>query len=223
MLAIAGGKGGCGKTTTTLGLAAAMDAETRVVDADRDMPNLHALAGVPRDATERTAADGRVPSDPADERTPPYRHPEYNHVSVSPAPPRRDARADGGCDDPSARLRRIRAETDAAVLVDCPAGAGPDAAAPLRVCDGAVVVSSLCAPSLRDAAKTASMARTLGTPVVGAVLTRARVAPPGVSDLLGCPVLGRVPEAEPPVLEDASVRRAYENVATEIQAAEGII
>lgn len=202
MLAIAGGKGGCGKTTTTLGLAAAIDGETRVVDADRDMPNLHALAGVPRRPDDST----------------PHRHPEYDRVSVSPAPAGGD-----GCDDPTARLRRIRAEADGTVLVDCPAGAGPDAAAPLRVCDGALVVSSLCAPSLRDAAKTASMARTLGTPVVGAVLTRARVAPSGVSDLFDCPVVGRVPESSPPVLEDAAVRRAYEDVAAELHSAEGII
>ncbi|GAA0643953.1 MinD/ParA family ATP-binding protein [Salarchaeum japonicum] len=43
VLAVTGGKGGTGKTTTTLGLAAAYARQRRrptVVDADRDMPNL---------------------------------------------------------------------------------------------------------------------------------------------------------------------------------------
>lgn len=44
MLAIAGGKGGCGKTTTALGLGAALPGQPVVVDADWDLPNLHRLA-----------------------------------------------------------------------------------------------------------------------------------------------------------------------------------
>ena len=48
MLAVAGGKGGCGKTTTALGLASALarvGADPIVADADRDAPDLHLLAG----------------------------------------------------------------------------------------------------------------------------------------------------------------------------------
>lgn len=52
MLAVAGGKGGSGKTTTALGLAGALVERRRrplVVDCDLDAPNLHLRAGVSRD------------------------------------------------------------------------------------------------------------------------------------------------------------------------------
>ena len=67
---------------------------------------------------------------------------------------------------------------------------------------------------LRGTAKTAGRARAVGTPVVGSVVTRARVAPPGVDDLLGCSVVATVPEAtdaEP--LADPDVQRAYRRLA----------
>jgi septum site-determining protein MinD len=191
MLAIAGGKGGSGKTTTTLGLAQAFDEPVSAVDADRDMPNLHAMAGV-----EPQRADSSVgrplPTDPS--------------VSVL-APP-------AGADD--GEFERWLHSVAGGVkrsIVDCPAGAGPDAAAPLRVADAVVVVSPLCAPALRDAAKTAAMARALGTPVVGCVVTRARVAPDSVADVVGAPVLGTVPTASSPVLSQSSVRGAYRRIS----------
>jgi septum site-determining protein MinD len=203
MLAIAGGKGGCGKTTTTLGLAAALDGPTAVVDADTDMPNLHALAGVPRDA-------------PSDCRG--HVHPGDENVTVYPAPTGADDRRGAAERDAEARLRRLRDLTTDVTLLDCPAGAGPDAAAPLREADAALVVTPPCAPALRDTVKTVAMADALGTRVVGAVLVRSRVAPPGVESLLGCPVLGAVPPADPPVLDADAVRRAYRNVAEKLQA-----
>ncbi|MFC6735902.1 MinD/ParA family protein, partial [Halolamina salina] len=132
MLAIAGGKGGVGKTTTALGLAAALPGRPLVVDADCDMPNLHALAGVPADdgPHDCSAHDCRVLPASGDE-----------------APP------------VDQRLERLHSrETDGHTLVDTPAGAGIDAATPLRIADGVVLVSTACAPALRDAAKTASMA-----------------------------------------------------------------
>jgi septum site-determining protein MinD len=211
MLAIAGGKGGCGKTTTTLGLARALDGPAVVVDADRDMPNLHTLANVDREPT-LASLDHRDVDDATQTVT------GRDDVGVLPAP-----RADERSAVDASLTRLATAETDATILVDCPAGAGPDAAAPLRVADGVVLVSSLCAPALRDTAKTAAMADALDTSVHGAVLTRCRVVPDGVDELLGCPVLATVPPVDPPVLSTDAVRQAYRRAVDRVGEPEGIL
>ncbi|AFK19427.1 CDP-4-keto-6-deoxy-D-glucose-3-dehydrase [Haloferax mediterranei ATCC 33500] len=201
MLAIAGGKGGSGKTTTTLGLASALDGPVLAVDADRDMPNLHTMAGVERRNKAETSGVVLEPDV--------HPHPTDPTVSVLPAP-------SGTDDDAFERWLESVAADDRTTVVDCPAGAGPDAATPLRVADGVIVVTSLCAPALRDAAKTAAMARTLGTPVVGCVVTRARVAPEAVSDLIGAPMLGTVPDEASPVLTQPTVQSAYRRIVDNI-------
>jgi septum site-determining protein MinD len=201
MLAVAGGKGGCGKTTTALGLAAALDGEAVVVDTDRDMPNLHAMAGVAR---EPTAADG-VESQRVDDG-----------VSVLPAPPPTTSDA-----EVTTVLSRVAEAADARVVVDCPGGAGPDAAAPLSAVSDVVLVSTACAPALRDAAKTAAMACALGCRVHGVVLTRTTTTPRGVESLLDCRVLGAVPNVADPVLADDRVRRAYATVAERVASRGG--
>ncbi|WP_134669981.1 MinD/ParA family ATP-binding protein [Halorussus marinus] len=228
MLAVAGGKGGCGKTTTTLGLAGALArqrAPVLAVDADREMPDLHAMAEVARRPCLDAVAAGwpaglvagaaSAPGVPAG-------------VSVLPAAETgietRPADAPGATE-----LARLRGESST-VLVDSPAGAGPDAVAPLRVVDAALVVTTPEPACLRDAAKTAAMARELDTPIAGAVVSRAGEsgsdavdprAPPGVEDLLDCEVLGVVPtadcrpDADP--LDDAGVRAAHDRLVSALQ------
>lgn len=225
MLALAGGKGGCGKTTTTLGLAAALDGPVVVVDTDCAMPNLHALAGVDRNPTlvdVSLADDSPHTDDESAGSGDPLaaigqRYPEDPSVSIVPAPPQ------SSDVDLGTALTRLAAETDAPVLVDCPAGAGPDAATPLRVADGTLLVGTLCAPGLRDTAKTAAMSRALGTPVHGAVLTRTRLAPASVTRLLDCPVAASVPRGREPVLADDGVRAAYVRLADWLQTEENIL
>jgi septum site-determining protein MinD len=207
VLAIAGGKGGGGKTTTALGLARAIEGPTLVVDADRDMPDLHALAGVSRSPTLAAVVRGRDPIEVA------QADPGRADVAILPAP----TAGDGDDGLVEAALERC-ARTDRAVLVDCPSGAGPDAAVPLSVAGATLLVSPVCAPALQDAAKTAAMARAVGTDVIGTVLTRTRIAPDAIAELLGCPVAGRVPPVDPPVLSSRPVRRAYGRVADAVGA-----
>jgi len=202
MLAIAGGKGGVGKTTTALGLSAALDTSVVAADADPDMPNLHALAGVDRDPT-LTDLDGDEVEAVVQS------HPDEPGVGVLPAPHIGDA------DSVDRSLTRLAA-SGRRVVVDCPAGAGPDAAAPLRTADATLLVSTLCAPALRDAAKTAAMARTLDAPPCGVVLTGTRSAPAPVADLLGCPVVASIPPADAPILADDGVRAAYRRLADDL-------
>ena len=198
MLAVAGGKGGCGKTTTALGIGRALDGDAVVVDTDRDMPNLHAMAGVDREPMAAAGAE-------------PQRVDGGLSVLPAPSPTTHDAAV-------TTLLDGVANRTDARVVVDCPGGAGPDAAAPLAAATRVVLVSTACAPALRDATKIAAMARALGCRVAGTVLTRTRVVPPGVEALFDCPVLGTVPDVSEPVLTADPVRAAYADVARTLES-----
>lgn len=209
MLAIAGGKGGCGKTTTTLGLAAAFvraGHTALAVDTDCDMPNLHVAADVPRAPTLAAIADGEPVESVAQ---PP---PDYPGVEVVTAPQSGTPR-----DTVPTALSHLATDADN-VLLDCPAGGGQAAALPLRLADRALVVTTPAPQCLRDAAKTAAMARALDAGVVGAVVVRAEEVPSGVERLLDCPVLTAVPDTAPEPLATTTVVTAYDRLASELSA-----
>lgn len=200
MLAIAGGKGGTGKTTTTLALAAAYGRQRRrvlAVDADADAPNLHLVAGVDAGEGVRALAAGRDPwavARPA---------PGTPGVWVAPARPGAPV-ADA--------LDTLAVDENASVLVDCPAGAGPDAVAPLRAADRALLVTTPTRHAVADTVKTAAMARALDTHVAGVLVTKTDTVPDRLARAFDAPVLAAVPEATR-LMKISAARTVYDGIS----------
>lgn len=200
MLAVTGGKGGCGKTTTALGLArtlARRGIEPLVLDADCDMPDVHHLAGIERaggvDALARGAPLTRACQHAA----------AFPGVAVVTA-------GRPGRTGPAIRATR---DWGGPVLVDCPAGIGPDATRPLRHADAALVVSSDHPESLDDTRRTITATRELDATPAGVVLRAVSRHPAEMPDRVAdCPVLAAVPDVTDP-LDAAPLSRAWSRVA----------
>ncbi len=223
MLAITGGKGGTGTTTTALGLAWALGGRRAsvAVDGDWRLPNLHALAGVGRGWDAETPC-GLPAYPPRDDSTAPevagarfYRPAcggsETDDDSASDTTAVLPAPAEPATRDRGALFRRLQT-LDRPVVVDCPSGVGPDATAPLRSADAAVLVTTTCAPAVRDTQKSSRQAAAVETPVTAVAVTRTATVPTRLDAVFDAPTVG-VPPATPPVLDDDGVRAAYQRLA----------
>ncbi|MFC7196268.1 AAA family ATPase [Halosimplex aquaticum] len=205
MIAIAGAKGGSGKTTTTLGLAAAFarsGIETLAVDADRQLPDLHVTAGVEREPT--VAALDRETS----WHSLAQEFPGTSGAHVLPGQkPTENVELD-------AALEWLNAGATE-VLLDCPSGAGPDVVEAIALADGVVVVTTDSDQSLDAAATTIDIARRLDVPVAGAVFTHCSAVPEAFHSRFEIPVLAVVPESDSPLASEEA-RTEYDRAAEEL-------
>jgi septum site-determining protein MinD len=197
IVAVAGGKGGVGKTTLAYNLAAALDAVA--VDADLGMadlprgrgPTLHDVLADRATATEARRG-GPVDLLPCGRSL----------AGARAADP-------GRLDDALAALLGPGEHA----VVDCPPGMRADAGAPLAVADRAVVVASPRRFALADAVRTRALARALDAPLAAVACNRVDDDAPtdAVEHALGAPTvavpadprLGRSVEREAPVTETA--------------------
>ncbi len=205
MIAIAGSKGGCGKSTVTLGLAEAFaraDTPAIAIDADRQLPNLHVMTDLDREPTLAVLDQGR------DLREIAQQHPQEPNVGVVPAPK----------SSQSFEFSSLEEYVDIdgrQVLIDCPSGAGPDVVDPLSQAEGVVIVASDTERSLKAAETTIEMARRLGAPIYGAILNKCSEIPTPATRWEGVPVLGCVPERPSPLLND-EVSQAFDEIVEQL-------
>ncbi|MFB6072110.1 MAG: MinD/ParA family protein [Halobacterium sp.] len=178
ILAVCGGKGGVGKTTVSLNLAAALDAV--LVDADLGMadvpagrgPDLHDVLAGRATAVEAVR--------------------ESRAVSLLPC-----GRTLAGAREGDPRRLADAVEDVASaygdVVVDCPAGLRADVGVPLLVADAAVVVTTPDRAAVADALRARSLAVELDAGLAAVAYNRAGAASEEVADALGAPVVA-VPE-----------------------------
>jgi hypothetical protein len=203
MIAITGAKGGCGKTTTTLGLAeefARRGTPTLIVDADRQLPNLHVAADVDREPTIASVSAGDTLTEFA------HQYPGHENIRVLPAPTSEESV------DMQSKLEELKTDS-IRVLVDCPAGVGPDAVDPLVVADHAIVVTRNTKQSYEAAQKTIDTAQRLNLPIAGVVVNQCDEFPGNL------PLEGEFPIVQPVPSysshRDPKAREAYNALVDE--------
>jgi len=199
---IASGKGGTGKTTTTVNLGTALallGKKTVIIDADIGMANLGLLLGLEKSpVTLHEVLSGK-----ADVHEAIYEGP--GGVYVVPC----GISLQGFQNSDPEKLQEVMStlvEEMDFMLIDAPAGITKDGVIPLAIADKVILVVNPELSSMADALKTKVLTEMLGGEVGGAILNRAgivqtEIKPQKVGDLLGVDVIEMVPE-------DSNVRRS---------------
>ncbi|WP_435180073.1 P-loop NTPase [Halorussus sp. AFM4] len=238
--AVASGKGGTGKTTTTvaLGMALAEEYDVTVVDADTGMANLLFHTGLTdADATlhDLLVADGADRGDVSVEDA------VYERFGMSVVPCGTSLAAFEAADPDRLRavVADLAADTDV-LLLDSPAALGSKSAVlPVVLADRAVVVLQPTIPALSDGLKVQEYAHSYGTDTAGVVFNKVH-DPGGAAGVtekaeryFDGPTLATVPDADAarsarragePLLAhapDSEAARAYREAAAALDVRPG--
>ena len=197
LITITSGKGGVGKTTTAINLAAALNnfgKEVIVLDANLTTPNIGLHLGAPIVPVSLN----HVLSGKADIVDAIYEHESGTKIipsSLSVKELRKTNNNNGKLKDIGKKLKRMGDY----IIFDSAAGLGDEAICAIEAADELIIVTNPEIPAVTDALKTAKLIEQLGKPIRGVIVTRStgsRVQMPisNISDMLELPILGVVPE-----------------------------
>jgi septum site-determining protein MinD len=200
-LTIAGGKGGCGKTTTAVNTAYALDDagfDVVVVDTDLAMPNLHTVLDRSHEPTIHDVLADVEPLEAAIDTS--------DDVAAVYGDPSLDRYTDADPAELKTVCNRLRTAFDVVVL-DTGAGVTHATMVPCGLADDVVLVTTAKEHGVADTSRTKEMAEHVDSHIPGVVVTRADdETGQEIADRLETPLLAAVPD-EPAVFGTEPVVR----------------
>ena len=193
--AVISGKGGVGKTTTTINLGTSLNylgEDVVIVDANLTTPNVGIHLGAPIvPVTLNHVLSNQVKFEEAI-----YEHESGTKVMPASLSLRETEKVDY---KKFPELMKKVKKITSYVLIDSAAGLGEEARTAIDACDEIIIVTNPEMSAVTDALKTIKLAEEKGKPVAGVILTRYRgknheMSIPNIRDMLEIPILGIIPE-----------------------------
>jgi septum site-determining protein MinD len=202
IIVITSGKGGVGKTTTTINLGAAMNyfgKDVLIIDGNLTTPNV----GIHLNSPEVPVSLNHVLAGKADAFEAVYEHESGVKIMPSSLSIKELSKI---------KLDRMKDYKDdfkkiaEYIIVDSSAGLGNEALSLIALADELIIVTNPEMPAITDALKTIKIAEQMKKTILGVIVTRVRkndieMQPDAVKEILEVPILGMVPE-------DISVQKA---------------
>lgn len=229
LIVITSGKGGVGKTTTTINLGAAINyfgKDVLIIDGNLTTPNI----GIHLNSPEVPISLNHVLLGKADAFEAVYKHESGMKIMPSSLSVKELSKLKM---EKMKNFKEDFKKLSDYVIMDSSAGLGTEALSLIQIADELIIVTNPEMPALTDALKTIKMAEQMKKPILGVIVTRVRknnfeMKPETVKEMLEIPVLGMIPDdisvQEALGLKDAVVHthpksnasRAYKEIAAKL-------